>query len=63
MWGLGRPLHRSELGRALRLDARDPGESVAIWERRGPTGPVAVAISMMLAGAMPPDPVSEIVRR
>jgi hypothetical protein len=62
MWGVGRPLHRSELGRALRLEARDPGESVAIWERRGPTGPASVAIEMMLGGAMPPDDMRDILR-
>lgn len=52
MWGLNRPLHMSELGRALRLQGRDPGASVRDWER-GHTpvsGPVEVAIEAMLAG-------------
>jgi hypothetical protein len=57
MWGLGRPLHMSEMGRALRLSGRDPGASIRDYER-GKTrisGPMAVAVLMMLAGALPPD--------
>ena len=56
MWGLGRPLHASELGRALRLGGRDPGESIRDYERGKTriTGPVSVAVEMMLAGAKPP---------
>lgn len=56
MWGLGRPLHASEMGRALRLGGRDPGESIRDYER-GKTrisGPVSVAVEMMLAGAKTP---------
>lgn len=56
MWGLGRPLHASEMGRALRLGGRDPGESIRDYER-GKTrisGPMSVAVEMMLAGAKPP---------
>lgn len=54
--GLDRPLHKSELGRALRLQGRDVGATVNDWERRGTiTGPASVAIEMMLAGAEPPD--------
>ena len=56
MWGLGRPLHMSEMGRALRLSGRDPGASIRDYER-GTTrisGPVSVAVEMMLAGALPP---------
>lgn len=56
MWGVGRPLRMIELGRALRLQGRDPGESVRDWER-GKTpisGPVSVAIEAMLAGYRPP---------
>ena len=55
MWGLGRPLHMSELGRVLRLQGRDPGASVRDWER-GHTpisGPVQVAVEAMLAGFKP----------
>ena len=69
MWGLDRPIHNAELGRALRLQGRDPGATVQEWLRpladggRQPTGPVQVAIAMMLAGAMPPDPLDTIIRR
>lgn len=55
MWGLNRPLHMSEMGRALRLQGRDPGESVRNWER-GHTpisGPVSVAVEAMLDGFVP----------
>jgi hypothetical protein len=57
LWGKGRPLHMSELGRALRLGGRDPGASIRDYER-GTTkisGPLSVAIEMMLRGALPPD--------
>ena len=33
LWGLKRPLRASELGRALRLGGRDPGESIRDYER------------------------------
>ncbi len=57
MWGKGRPLHMSELGRALRLGGRDPGASIRDYERgtTGISGPLSVAVSMMLRGAIPPD--------
>jgi len=62
-WGLGRPLTMSEMGRALRLQGKDPGSTVRDWEQRGTaSGPVTVAIEMMLAGAAPPDPLNSIVR-
>lgn len=55
LWGLDRPLHASELARALRLQGRDPGATVLAWEAGTPvSGPVSVAIEMMLAGAVPP---------
>lgn len=57
MWGLSRPLQMSEMGRALRLGGRDPGASIRDYER-GTTrvsGPMSVAVRMMLAGALPPD--------
>lgn len=57
LWGKGRPLHVSELGRALRLGGQDPGDSIRDYER-GKTrisGPISVAIEMMLAGSPPPD--------
>ncbi len=57
-WGLGRPVHASELGRALRMAPADPGESIRAYEA-GTTkhipGPVTVAVEMMLAGVLPPD--------
>lgn len=63
MAGLDRPLHKSELGRALRLQGRDPGNSVNDWERKGTiTGPASVAIEMMLAGAEPPDGWGAVLR-
>ncbi len=56
LWGFGRPLHASELGRVLRLRGRDPGATVLAWEAGTPvSGPVTVALEMMLAGAAPPD--------
>lgn len=62
LWGFGRPLNSTELGRALRLGDKDPGESVRDYERRKTkiSGPMSVAIEMMLAGAAPPDPLDEI---
>lgn len=57
LWGYGRPLHASELGRALRLGGRDHGESIRDYERGKTTisGPISVAVEMMLKGALPPD--------
>ena len=56
LWGLNRPLHMSEMGRALRLGGRDPGASIRDYERgrTGISGPISVAVEMMLAGARPP---------
>lgn len=53
MWGLGRPLRMSELGRLLRLSSDRPSETVRTWEQRGPTGPVQCAIEAWLDGARP----------
>ncbi|MDB5523881.1 MAG: hypothetical protein JWM58_1644 [Rhizobium sp.] len=70
MWGLDRPLKMSELGRALRLGGRgqgrkDPGESIRDYERGKTTisGPVSVAIEMMLAGARPPDDIDDLIKQ
>lgn len=61
--GLDRPLHKSELGRALRLQGRDVGATVHDWERNGTiTGPASVAIELMLAGAEPPDGWDAVLR-
>ncbi|NBW20221.1 MAG: hypothetical protein EBR82_70855 [Caulobacteraceae bacterium] len=62
MWGLERPLRLSELGRALRLGGRDPGQSIAAYEA-GKTkipGPAQVAVAMMLNGSLPPDGLDSI---
>jgi hypothetical protein len=59
MWGKGRPLFASELGAALRMAGRDKGESIRDYER-GKTpisGPISVAVEMMLQGQLPPDGV------
>lgn len=54
-WGLGRPLHASEMGRLLRLAGKDPGESVRDYERgkTGISGPLSVAVEAMLDGYQP----------
>ncbi len=61
LWGLGRPVSMTEMGHALRLAGADPGVSIRDYER-GKTrisGPMAVAVEMMLAGALPPDGVPQ----
>lgn len=61
--GLDRPLHASELGRALRLKGQRPGDTVMEWQQRGTiSGPASVAVEMMLAGAPPPDGWDAILR-
>jgi hypothetical protein len=57
LWGLGRALTPLELGRVLRLAGRDPGHSICDYERGRSriSGPLSVAIEMMLGGALPPD--------
>ncbi len=63
LWGFGRDVSCAELGRSLRLGGKDPGESVRDYER-GKTkvsGPVSVAIEMMLAGMVPPDGLDHIM--
>jgi hypothetical protein len=63
MAGLDRPLHASELGRAIRLKGQRPGDTVMEWQQRGTiSGPASVAIEMMLAGAPPPDGWEAILR-
>jgi hypothetical protein len=59
IWRLGRPVSHSELGRILRLGANDVGAAVRDYERGKSriTGPIAVALLMMLAGAIPPDEI------
>jgi len=61
MWGLGRPLQMSEMGRALRIPGRDPGAAIAGYESGTRiSGPMSVAVDMMLAGALPPDGLSSL---
>jgi hypothetical protein len=64
-WGLGRPLKMSELGRALRLGGRDPGQSIRDYER-GHTpisGPISALVEVYLAGAHPVDGIEAISKR
>jgi hypothetical protein len=63
LWGLGRPVHMSEMGRALRLSGSNVGDSIRDYER-GKTrisGPVSVAVRMMIAGALPPDGLEPVL--
>jgi len=65
MWGLGRPLHLAELGRACRLSGRDPGQTIDRYERgeREISGPVSALVALYLAGASPPDGLAHVVQR
>lgn len=65
LWGLGRPLRMSELGRALGLGGADPGQSVRDYER-GKTaisGPIRNLVKLYLRGAIPPDGLDVIKPR
>ena len=57
MWDFGRPVSMTEMGLILRLTGHDPGASIRDLERGKSriSGPVSVAVDMMLAGAIPPD--------
>ena len=57
LWGLGRPLRKSELGRALGLGGKDPGQSVRDYESgaTGISGPAAFLVRLYLRGVLPPD--------
>lgn len=57
MWGFGRPLHMTELGRACRLGGVDPGQSIRDYERGSTkiSGPLSALITLYLAGVLPPD--------
>lgn len=54
-WGLGRDLTLGELGAVLRLKSSNAWGTVESWEagKREPSGPVTVAIELMLDGADP----------
>lgn len=57
LWGLGRPVFASELGRALYMAPSDPGESIRNYEAKRAEaipGPVRAAVEMMLRGVVPP---------
>jgi hypothetical protein len=61
-WNLGRELRMSELGRAVRMPGKDPGQSIRDYEdgiTRIP-GPLSAAVDMLLNGAEPPDGVAVI---
>lgn len=58
LWQKGRPVHASELGRAIGFHDGDPGAIIRRHERaRSKAVPVGLACSvrMMLRGALPPD--------
>ncbi|GEP00600.1 hypothetical protein [Methylobacterium haplocladii] len=56
LWGLGRLLTYGEMAHILRLRPENGSDTVTKWESgRSPiSGPVSVAVEMMLAGAIPP---------
>lgn len=56
LWGLGRPLTRAELARALLLSPQYGGDHISKLEsgKANLSGPICVAIRMMLDGAVPP---------
>lgn len=62
LWGLGRALHKAELGRACGLGGADPGQSIADYEAGRTTiaGPTAILIRLYLGGVLPPDGLAVI---
>lgn len=56
-WGFGRPLHRSELGRACGLGPVDPGQMIRRYEdgRAAVPKTLEILITLYLRGIMPPD--------
>lgn len=56
LWGLDRHLTRMELARALKLSPEHGGDHIGKLEagKTGLSGPIEVALRMMLAGAVPP---------
>jgi hypothetical protein len=65
LWGFGRPLHMTEMGRACRLGGADPGQSIRDYER-GTTrisGPLSALIELYLLGTLPPDGLSALEAR
>lgn len=62
LWGFGRPLHMSELGRACRLGGADPGQSIRDYERGATkiSGPLSALVELYLRGALPPDGLDKL---
>lgn len=56
-WRLGRPLTMTELGQVLGLAGEDPGATVRDYERgkKPISGPLALALELLLAGGRPAD--------
>jgi hypothetical protein len=56
MWGLGRPVFRSELGALLKYRSRDTGSLLAAFEagNRPVPGPIEIAVLALLSGFQPP---------
>jgi hypothetical protein len=52
----------SEMGRALGLGGRDPGESIRDYERGATaiSGPISRLVRVYLGGALPPDGLDSI---
>lgn len=63
VWGLGRPITKRELARALMLSDKYGDEHVAKMEngKSAVSGPIEVAVRMMLAGAKPPT-MADVIR-
>lgn len=62
LYGLDRPLTLSEMGRLLRLGGANPDDSIRDYER-GKTrisGPMSVAVEMMLRGDGRPPTLEDI---
>lgn len=64
LWGFGRPLHRSELGRACGLGPKDPGQMVRRYEegKASIPMPMSILVRLYLKGIMPPDGLDGIRR-
>lgn len=64
LWGFGRPLHRSELGRACGLGPLDPGQMIRRYEegKASVPMPMSILVRLYLKGIMPPDGLEGIRR-
>ena len=63
IWELGRPATQLELAKALRIEGVHPGRTVYRWltAEYAIPGPVAVAVELMLSGAVTPH-ISAVVK-